>query len=73
MNQIYAESNNMFPLENIISGTVFIYDNDYYIRTQESDEDGYILCVRLKDGYVLYVDPKKKFEVFTGTLKMECE
>lgn len=33
MNQIYAESNNMFSLGNVIGGTVFIYENDYYIRT----------------------------------------
>ena len=73
MNQIYADSNNMFPLEDIISGTVFVYDNDYYMRTQESDEDGNILCVRLRNGYLVPLDFNKKCEIFTGTLRMECD
>lgn len=73
MNQIYAESNNMFSLGNVKGGTVFIYENDYYIRTQESDEDENIVCVRLKDGYAVHLAFDKKCEIFTGTLRMECD
>lgn len=73
MNQIFADSDNMFSLENIISGTVFIYVDDYYMRTQESDEDGNILCVRLRNGYIVHLPFDEKCEIFTGTLRMECE
>lgn len=73
MNQIYAESNNMFSLGNVISGTVFIYYNDYYIRAQESDEDENIVCVRLKDGYTVHLPFEQKCEIFIGTLRMECD
>ena len=41
MNQIYAESNNMFSLGNVIGGTVFIYENDY-IREDVDDVDAII-------------------------------
>lgn len=73
MNQIFADSDNMLSLENIISGTVFIYVDDYYMRTQESDKDGNILCVRLRNGYIVHLPFDGKHKIFTGTLRMECE
>lgn len=73
MNQIFADSNNVFSLKNTFGGTVFIYDNDYYMRTQEIDSNDDIVCVRLKDGYTVHLAFDKKCEIFTGTLRMECD
>lgn len=73
MNQIFADSNNVLSLENIFGGTVFIYDNDYYMRTQEIDSNDDIVCVRLRDGYVVHLAFNGKYEIFSGTLRMECD
>lgn len=72
MNQIYADSDREVFLRDVPSGTVFICNNDYYIKTDENDELG-ILCVTLKDGYVSYFECDAKIDFFRGTLRMECE
>ena len=73
MNQIYADNRKKVSFEDVVSGQVIIYDNEYYIRTQENDEDENIICVRFRDGYVAHFIPSGKCEIFTGTLRMECD
>ena len=63
MNQIFADNDKEFSLGEVSSGTVFIYNGDYYIRTDENDELGNILCVTLKDGYVAYFDCDTKIDL----------
>ena len=72
MNQIFADNDKEFSLGEVSSGTVFIYNGDYYIRTDENDELGNILCVTLKDGYVSYFDYDTKIDLFSGTMRIEC-
>lgn len=72
MNQIYADNDRKVTLGEVPSGTVFICNDDYYIRTDENDALGNILCVTLKDGYAAYFDPDAKIDSFIGTLRMEC-
>lgn len=72
MNQIFADNDRGVSLEKMNGGTVFIYDDDYYMRTQEIDNNDDIVCVRLRDGYVVHLTFNKKLEIFTGTLRMEC-
>lgn len=72
MNQIYADNDKKVSLEDTSDGAVFIYDYDYYIRTQQSDADGNIICVRLRDGYVAHFIPSGKYEIFIGMLRIEC-
>lgn len=72
MNQIYVDNDRGVSLGEVPSGTVFICNNDYYIRTDESDELGNILCVTLKDGYVAYFDCDAKIDSFRGTLRIDC-
>lgn len=72
MNQIYVDNDRKISLGEVPSGTVFICNDDCYIRTNKSDEFGNILCVTLKDGYVSYFDCDEKLDFFRGTLRMEC-
>lgn len=73
MNQIFGDNDRKISVEDTSDGAVFIYDYDYYIRTQQSDADGNIICVRLRDGYVAHFIPSEKCEIFIGTLRMECK
>lgn len=72
MNQIYVDNDREISLGDVPSGTVFIYNNDYYIRTNKSSELGNILCVALRDGYATYFDCDEKIDSFSGTLRIDC-
>lgn len=72
MNQIYVDNDREVSIGEVSSGTVFLCNDDYYIRTDENDNLGNILCVTLKDGYVAYFDCDTKIDSFIGTLRIDC-
>lgn len=72
MNKIFVDNDRTVSLGDVPSGTVFICNGDYYIKTDENDNLGNSLCVKLRDGYVSYFDCDAKIESFIGTLRMEC-
>lgn len=73
MNKIFVDNDREVSLGEVSSGTVFLCNDVYYIRTDENDALGNILCVTLKDGYVAYFDCDAKIDSFRGTLRMECK
>lgn len=59
-------------LNRIKSGTVFLYDEDFYIKSDETDGYGDPQCVRLKDGYLISPDEEMMVQV-ASSVKMEVK
>ena len=59
----------------MIAGTVFIgCDGDYYMVSDESchDNNNYIKCMKLKNGFLYDMLKIDEREIFKGKLIMEC-
>lgn len=49
-------------IDNLKEGAVFMYEGDFYIKTDEEDGYGDPQCVRLKDGYLISPDSQSIVE-----------
>lgn len=53
----------LYCIEDMPPGTVFIHHGYYLIRGNDKDSDGYIYATNLEDGYMYLLAPKSSFQV----------
>lgn len=63
---------NVDKIGNLRSGTVFSYENDFFIKSDEVDAYGDPQCVRLRDGYMISPDEETVVPV-AHAVKMEVQ
>jgi len=62
----HTKASRVEKLVNLEDGSVFIYDGDFYIKSDEEDGYGDPQCVRLKDGYLISPDGESLVEAATS-------
>ena len=57
------EKQKVFFIEDILTGFHFIYDNDFFIKTDIEDSDGNIIAIHIESGCSAHFEPNTEVEL----------